>query len=115
MKTVSLAPYMSCHNLCVRVGTQPLFENLSFSIHPGERIGIVGPNGAGKSTLFRILTGVQQADTGTVSIRNGIRTAVVTQSFLFSVDKTVEQILQDALPDEYNLELQLKKIESELE
>jgi ATP-binding cassette ChvD family protein len=49
-------------------GDKVLFENLSFRLPPGGIVGIIGPNGAGKTTLFRILVGVEQPDSGTVTI-----------------------------------------------
>jgi len=49
-------------------GKQVLFVEASFQLNPGEKAGLVGPNGAGKSTLFRMMTGEEQADDGTVNI-----------------------------------------------
>ncbi|MDE2911369.1 MAG: energy-dependent translational throttle protein EttA [Paracoccaceae bacterium] len=49
-------------------GDTLLFENLSFSLPPGGIVGVIGPNGAGKTTLFRLLTGQEQPDSGTVEI-----------------------------------------------
>ena len=95
---MSSAPYLSCYNLSTSYGSTQLFNNLSFTVHPGERWGIVGPNGAGKSTLFRLITGTQDADSGSISIRNGIRVAIVNQKYSFDVEKTVEEILRDSLP-----------------
>ena len=43
--------------ICKSYGKQDIFDNVSFRINPGERVGIVGPNGMGKTTLFQILTG----------------------------------------------------------
>jgi ATPase subunit of ABC transporter with duplicated ATPase domains len=50
-------------------GDKVLFENLSFSVPPGACVGIIGPNGAGKSTLFKLITGQEQPDGG--SVRRG--------------------------------------------
>jgi sulfate-transporting ATPase len=47
-------------------GDRLLYENLSFSVPPTAIVGIVGPNGAGKTTLFKMITGEQKPDTGTV-------------------------------------------------
>ena len=46
--------------------TKAVLKQVTFSVHPGQIIGIVGPNGAGKSTLLRIVTGMIQADAGNV-------------------------------------------------
>ena len=57
-----------------------LIDNLSFSIPPGAIVGIIGPNGAGKSTLFKMITGLEQPDSGEVSIGQTVKLAYVDQS-----------------------------------
>src|SRR5690625_7779955 len=49
-------------------GERPLFRDISATINPGERIGLVGPNGAGKSTLLKIIAGEQSAGSGQVKM-----------------------------------------------
>jgi sulfate-transporting ATPase len=61
-------------------GDRLLMDNLSFSIPPGAIVGIIGPNGAGKSTLFRMITGKEQPDSGTVKIGPTVKLAYVDQS-----------------------------------
>jgi ATP-binding cassette ChvD family protein len=61
-------------------GDKLLLEDLSFSLPPGGIIGVIGPNGAGKSTLFRMLTGQEQPDTGTVSFGDTVQLSYVDQS-----------------------------------
>jgi ATP-binding cassette ChvD family protein len=61
-------------------GDKLLFEDLSFLLPPGGIVGIIGPNGAGKSTLFRILTGKEQPDSGTVEIGSTVHLGFVDQS-----------------------------------
>lgn len=56
-----------------------LYENLSFTVPPAAIVGIVGPNGAGKTTLFRMMTGEQQPDTGTVTLGESVKVAYVGQ------------------------------------
>ncbi|WP_343598094.1 energy-dependent translational throttle protein EttA [Acinetobacter sp.] len=56
-----------------------LYENLTFSVPPTAIVGIVGPNGAGKTTLFRMMTGEQQPDTGTVTLGESVKVAYVGQ------------------------------------
>ena len=57
-----------------------LVDNLSFSLPPGGIVGIVGPNGAGKTTLFRMITGQEQPDAGTIRIGETVKLAYVDQS-----------------------------------
>jgi len=52
-----LAPILSAQRLSKRYGTAPLFENISFTVSDGDRIGLIGPNGSGKSTLAKVLAG----------------------------------------------------------
>ncbi len=61
-------------------GDKLLFEDLSFILPPGGIVGIIGPNGAGKSTLFKILTGKEEPDSGTVEIGSTVRLGFVDQS-----------------------------------
>src|SRR6476619_786300 len=61
-------------------GDKLLFEDLSFLLPPGGIVGVIGPNGAGKSTLFKILTGKEQPDTGTVEIGSTVHLGFVDQS-----------------------------------
>ncbi|HQR96686.1 MAG TPA: ATP-binding cassette domain-containing protein, partial [Thiotrichales bacterium] len=57
-----------------------LIDNFSASIPPGAIVGIIGPNGAGKSTFFKMITGVDQPDSGTVSIGDTVQLSYVDQS-----------------------------------
>ncbi|UWQ21816.1 energy-dependent translational throttle protein EttA [Jannaschia sp. W003] len=57
-----------------------LIENLSFALPPGGIVGVIGPNGAGKSTLFRMLTGQEQPDAGTVTYGDTVKLSYVDQS-----------------------------------
>src|SRR5450830_352479 len=57
-----------------------LIDNLSFSLPPGAIVGVIGPNGAGKSTLFKLITGMEQPDSGEVHIGSTVKLAYVDQS-----------------------------------
>ncbi len=61
-------------------GDKLLFEDLSFLLPPGGIVGVIGPNGAGKSTLFKLITGQEQPDEGTISIGETVRLGYVDQS-----------------------------------
>lgn len=55
-------------NLTKRQGQRVLYENASFLVRPGDRIGLVGPNGAGKTTIFRLIVGEDQPDGGSITV-----------------------------------------------
>jgi ATP-binding cassette ChvD family protein len=61
-------------------GDKLLFENLSFSLPPGGIVGVIGANGAGKSTLFRMMTGQEQPDSGSVEFGDTVKLSYVDQS-----------------------------------
>jgi len=61
-------------------GDKLLIENLTFSLPPGGIVGVIGPNGAGKSTLFRMLTGHEQPDSGTITYGDTVELSYVDQS-----------------------------------
>ena len=62
------------------MGDRLLIENLSFTVPPGAIVGVIGPNGAGKSTLFRMLTGGEQPDSGSITLGNTVQLSYVDQS-----------------------------------
>ena len=61
-------------------GDQLLFENLNFALPPGGIIGVIGPNGAGKTTLFKLITGQEQPDAGSLRLGESVTLAYVDQS-----------------------------------
>lgn len=67
-------------NISKAYGDKLLFEDLSFMLPPGGIVGVIGPNGAGKSTLFKILTGKEQPDSGSVEIGSTVHLGYVDQS-----------------------------------
>jgi ATP-binding cassette ChvD family protein len=67
-------------NLTKSYGEKLLFENLSFSLPPGGIVGIIGPNGAGKTTLFRMITGQETPDEGSIRVGETVKLAYVDQS-----------------------------------
>ena len=71
---------IEANNLTKSYGDKLLFENLSFSLPPGGIVGIIGPNGAGKTTLFRMITGQETPDSGSIRIGDTVKLAYVDQS-----------------------------------
>jgi ATP-binding cassette ChvD family protein len=71
---------ITVENLSKGFGDRVLIEDLSFKLPPGGIVGIIGPNGAGKSTLFRMLTGQDTPDSGTISVGESVTLGYVDQS-----------------------------------
>lgn len=67
------------NNLCKAYDGQVLIDDLSFILPKGAIVGIIGPNGAGKSTLFRMLTGIEKPDSGSIKLGDTVVTAYVEQ------------------------------------
>lgn len=70
---------IEANNVSKAYGDRILFENLSFSLPPAGIVGIIGPNGAGKTTLFRLITGQEQADSGTFRVGETVALGYVDQ------------------------------------
>jgi sulfate-transporting ATPase len=77
-------------------GENLLVEGMTFMLPPGGIVGIIGPNGAGKTTLFRMITGQEKPDSGTIRIGNTVKLAYIDQSRdALDPDKTIWQMISD--------------------
>ncbi len=72
-------------------GDRLLFENMEFALPPGGIIGVIGPNGAGKTTLFKLITGKEKSDTGTIKIGDTVKLAYADQMRPLDPYKTIWQ------------------------
>jgi ATP-binding cassette subfamily F protein uup len=92
-----LPPIINAQKLSKRYGLAPLFEDISFTVAEGERIGLIGPNGSGKSTLLEILVGRVKPDKGEVAIRKGAKLSFVEQISQFPPESTCRSVIESAL------------------
>jgi energy-dependent translational throttle protein EttA len=76
-------------------GDRVLYENLSFKMPPGAIVGIVGPNGAGKTTLFRMITGQDTPNDGTIAVGETVRLGYINQDRPLNPEKTVWEEISD--------------------
>lgn len=82
-------PYLDIQNLTKRIGDLVLFENISFSLAEGERVGIIARNGAGKSTLLNVISGKEDYESGEIIFRNNLRIGYLEQNPHFNPTDTV--------------------------
>lgn len=82
---------LSAQSLSKSHGIKPLFRDLSFSIEDDDRVGLIGTNGSGKSTLLQILAGVEEPDSGMVTLRQGATVQYASQNPPFDPQHTVMQ------------------------
>src|SRR5205085_11059548 len=92
-----MALLLGAQQIAKAYSAAPLFSVLSFGIHDGDHIGLVGPNGCGKSTLLRVLAGLEEPDSGTISLRRMTRLSWVAQHPSFAPGKTICEVLEAAL------------------
>lgn len=78
-------------NLDKSYGQQVIFNNIAFTVNPGERIGFVGRNGHGKTTLFRMILGQEHPDAGTISIPDGYSTGHLSQHIRFTENTVLKE------------------------
>jgi ATP-binding cassette subfamily F protein uup len=92
-----LPPIINAQDISKAFGANPLFQNVSFTVSEGDRIGLIGPNGSGKSTLLRILAGDVNPDSGNIAFRKRIRLSYVEQDSTFKAGETVRAVAQNAM------------------
>lgn len=81
-------------------GEKLLFENLNFDLPPAGIVGVIGPNGAGKTTLFRLIMGIEQPDTGNITIGDTVKIAYVDQQHTeVNPEKTVWEVVSNGFDE----------------
>ncbi len=92
-----MPPIINAQGISKSFGSTLLFQNISFTVSEGDRIGLIGPNGSGKSTLLRILAGDESLDSGEIAVRKRVRLTSVLQESKFASDATVRSVVEKAL------------------
>ncbi len=105
---------LNVHNLSVSFGGEYLFEEISFRLNGGDRVGLIGKNGAGKSTLLKLLTKDMPLDTGTIAMEKGIKIGFLRQDIDFEQGRTVLEEAYQAFEEIKALESQLEHINHQL-
>jgi ATP-binding cassette subfamily F protein uup len=97
-KTISPS-ILSAQDIIVRYGPQTVLKNATLNIHQTDRIGLIGSNGSGKSTLLKIIAGMMQPDSGTISRRRDIITGYLAQDCQLDSTKSVYGNIVDGAHD----------------
>jgi ATP-binding cassette subfamily F protein uup len=84
-----MVPYLDVQNLTKSFGAQILFNNISFSIASGQRVGLIAKNGTGKSTLLSVLTGKESKDSGSIIYKRDLKIGYLEQIPVFDAEETV--------------------------
>lgn len=92
-------------------GEKVIFDDVSYGIHAGDKIGIIGINGTGKTTLLKIIAGMEEPDAGQVVRQNGIKIGYLPQNQAFPMEETVlSYVLKGQKQDVWNAESDAKSI-----
>ncbi len=105
---------INIHKLSVSFGGDNLFNDVSFRITAGDRIGLIGKNGAGKTTLLKLLAGLMKADGGDIALEKNTRIGYLKQDMEFDRGLTVLEETYKAFGEIRSLESQMQKIQLQL-
>lgn len=106
---------LAVHRITKSFNLSPILHDISFSIAPGERVGLIGPNGSGKTTLLRILAGQEQPDAGHVALTPaGLRLGYLAQGLAHDPRATLADVLAGVGGDAGRLEIELAELATAL-
>lgn len=109
-----MQPLLDIQNVSKRFGERVLFENISFSIGEGQRVGLIAQNGTGKTTLLSMLTGDESCDSGAIIYRNGIKVGYLRQEPKFPEGASVLEACFHGADFDDDAQLKAKQILTQL-
>ena len=95
----AVSALLSANEIRLSYGYQNLLDGVTLAVAAGEKVGLVGRNGCGKSSLLKILTRQQQADSGDISVRKGLRIGYLPQDFEMDPQQTVMECIEQGAAD----------------
>lgn len=105
---------LNVHDLHVSFGGEPLFEEITFRLNPGNRVGLIGKNGAGKSTLLKVISGDIPYDQGNIAIEKEVSIGFLKQDIDFVKGRTVLEEAYTAFAKARQIEAQIEEINEQL-
>ena len=105
---------LNIHNLSISFQGEYLFEDITFKLGTGDRIGLIGKNGAGKSTMLRILAKEQESDSGQIAADKDLKIGFLKQDIDFDFGKTVLEESYEAFKEIKQCEAKLENINTQL-
>jgi len=105
---------LNIHNISVSFSGEYLFEEVSYQLSPGDRVGLIGKNGAGKSTMLKLLAKEYEVDQGTIAIDKNISLGFLKQDIDFEKGRTVIEEAQQAFTEIKALEIQIEEVNNAL-
>ncbi|WP_282053483.1 ABC-F family ATP-binding cassette domain-containing protein [Maribacter luteus] len=105
---------LNVHNLSVSFGGEYLFEEISFRLNAGDRVGLIGKNGAGKSTLLKLLSRDMPIDSGTIATEKNLKIGFLRQDIDFKQGRTVLEEAYHAFEEIKSLERKLEEVNHQL-
>jgi ATP-binding cassette subfamily F protein 3 len=101
-------------NVTKAYGAHEVLRDVSFQVNPGEHVGLVGRNGAGKTTLFKLLLGVEDADTGRVERSRNLRIGLLEQQVGIERSGTVREATLEVFVELHAMEADMRRLEHEM-
>lgn len=105
---------LNIHDLHVSFGGEPLFEEITFRLNAGNRVGLIGKNGAGKSTMLKVIAGDIEYDQGQLAIEKGTTIGFLRQDIDFEAGRTVLEEAYTAFAKARSIESQIEEINHQL-
>ncbi|GAA4279682.1 ABC-F family ATP-binding cassette domain-containing protein [Gaetbulibacter aestuarii] len=105
---------MNIHNLSISFQGEFLFEDITFKLGPGDRVGLIGKNGAGKSTLLKILSRELEPDSGQIATDKALKIGFLKQDIDFQFGRTVLEESYEAFTEIKALESKMEQVNTEM-